>query len=83
MPSFPGRQYFKIIQISILIHRSLVAGCNKLRYLPGSFRRLHLDSLDLASNLFEPVLSTRDARRVGVLSLVECAARKVIKNRSV
>ena len=54
-----------------------------MRYLPGTIRRLHLDSLDLASNLFESVLSTRDARRVGVPSLVECAARKVIKNRSV
>lgn len=60
-----------------------MAGCNKLRYLPGSIRRLHLDSLDLASNLFEPVPSTGDTRHVGVPSLVECAARKVIEKRSV
>jgi len=60
-----------------------VAGCNKLRYLPGSIRRLHLDNLDLASNLFESVLSTGYVMWVGVPSLVECAAKKVIKNRSV
>jgi len=42
-----------------------------------------LDNLDLASNLFESVPSTRYVMCVGVPSLVECAAKKVIKNRSV
>ena len=60
-----------------------MAGCNKLRYLPGSIRRLHLDNLDLASNLFETVLRTKYVMCEGVPSLVECAARKVIENRSV
>jgi len=83
MPSLPVRLKCKAIQSSTLIHRSLVAGCNKLHYLPGSIRRLRLDNLDLASNLFESVLSTGYVTCVGVPSLVECAARKVIENRSV
>ncbi|XP_033611685.1 leucine-rich repeat protein 1 isoform X4 [Cryptotermes secundus] len=58
--------------------RSLVCGHNRLCYLPGSIKRLHLDSIDLASNSFESVINMRNANNLGVPSLVECAARKVI-----
>jgi len=83
MPSLPVRLKCKVIHSSTLIPRSLVAGCNKLCYLPGSIRRLRLDNFDLASNVFESVLSTRHVMCEGVPSLVECAARKVIEKRSV
>ncbi|PNF40776.1 Leucine-rich repeat protein 1 [Cryptotermes secundus] len=61
--------------------RSLVCGHNRLCYLPGSIKRLHLDSIDLASNSFESVINMRNANNLGVPSLVECAARKVINCR--
>lgn len=57
-----------------------MAGYNKLRYLPGSIKRLRLDSLDLAPNSFDSA-NMRDVNNLGVLSLLECAARKVINYR--
>lgn len=59
-----------------------MAGYNKLRFLPGSIKRLRLDSLDLAPNSFEST-NVRNVNNLGVFSLLECAARKVIKCRSV
>jgi hypothetical protein len=60
-----------------------VCGYNRLCYLPGSIRRLHLDSIDLASNSFESTINMRNSGNLGVPSLVECAARKVIECRYV
>lgn len=60
-----------------------MCGHNRLCYLPGSIKRLHLDSIDLASNSFESMINMRNANNLGVPSLVECAARKVINCRYV
>ncbi|XP_069702522.1 leucine-rich repeat protein 1-like isoform X1 [Periplaneta americana] len=61
--------------------RTLGAGYNNLRYLPGSVGRLRLDSLDLAQNSFEPITNHLSVNCIGVPSLMECAARTVVKNR--
>jgi hypothetical protein len=68
---------------SKIMYRSLMCGHNRLCYLPGSIKRLHLDSIDLASNLFESMINARYANNLGVPNLVECAARKVINSRYV
>jgi hypothetical protein len=60
-----------------------VAGYNELHYLPGSIKRLRLDLLDLAPNSFVSMINMTNSNTLGVLSLLECAARKVIKCRSV
>ncbi|XP_012272079.1 leucine-rich repeat protein 1 [Orussus abietinus] len=53
---------------------------NKLLFLPGSLKHLRLNDLDISGNPFNPS-ETFSIVRMGVFSLVEIAARVVLKKR--
>lgn len=57
---------------------------NKLRYLPGSIRNLHLITVDVSSNEFSSVdYALYSKCKINVPSLTECAATSFMKTRFV